>query len=264
MQKYLICEANKRVFLYPENWIDPSLRDDKSPVSREFEAGTTPYPLSPCLEVTDRTDLLQRDLNPQSIQDAIRNYLFKVDEVANLQALSLYIDDATQGIHILSRTRGAPFFYYYWSYNQREKSWKPWEKMGVDIPNYEVDNSIYHGALLVPAVWKRRLIVFIPQFHKQIAADSRNADETFEDIRREEHWKIQLGWSEYRNGKWTPKKLSPRAIIQPFRYNLQDICNYKFLLDTLDDNNIHILVYQGQYFVGRFEFHAGQLQSGAQ
>lgn len=40
MQKYRVWEANRKVFLYPENWIEPSLRDDKSPFFTEFEAGT--------------------------------------------------------------------------------------------------------------------------------------------------------------------------------------------------------------------------------
>lgn len=39
MKNYRMWEANRKVFLYPENWIEPSLRDDKSPVFLEFEAG---------------------------------------------------------------------------------------------------------------------------------------------------------------------------------------------------------------------------------
>jgi hypothetical protein len=29
MQRYRVWEANRKVFLYPENWIVPELRDDK-------------------------------------------------------------------------------------------------------------------------------------------------------------------------------------------------------------------------------------------
>lgn len=39
MKHYRTWEANRMVFLYPENWVDPSLRDDKSPVFLEFESG---------------------------------------------------------------------------------------------------------------------------------------------------------------------------------------------------------------------------------
>src|SRR5690606_23101942 len=30
MKSYRVWEANRKVFLYPENWIEPELRDDKS------------------------------------------------------------------------------------------------------------------------------------------------------------------------------------------------------------------------------------------
>ena len=33
-----IWEANRKVFLYPEEWIEPELRDDKSPVFKEIES----------------------------------------------------------------------------------------------------------------------------------------------------------------------------------------------------------------------------------
>ena len=50
MQNYRVWEANRKVFLYPENWIVPELRDDKSPFFKELES-----------------ELLQKDINPQTI-----------------------------------------------------------------------------------------------------------------------------------------------------------------------------------------------------
>ncbi|BCI89978.1 hypothetical protein NIIDMKKI_51840 [Mycobacterium kansasii] len=37
MKNYRIWEANRKIFLYPENWIEPALRDDKSPFFVELE-----------------------------------------------------------------------------------------------------------------------------------------------------------------------------------------------------------------------------------
>src|SRR5699024_3674984 len=31
MKNYRVWEANRKIFLYPENWLEPELRDDKSP-----------------------------------------------------------------------------------------------------------------------------------------------------------------------------------------------------------------------------------------
>src|SRR6185436_14849784 len=36
-KNYRVWEANAKVFLYPENWIEPELRDNKSPFFKEFE-----------------------------------------------------------------------------------------------------------------------------------------------------------------------------------------------------------------------------------
>ena len=37
MKNYRMWEANRKVFLYPENWIQPELRDEKSPFFKELE-----------------------------------------------------------------------------------------------------------------------------------------------------------------------------------------------------------------------------------
>ena len=37
MKVYRIWEANRKVFLYPENWIEPELRDDKTPFFEALE-----------------------------------------------------------------------------------------------------------------------------------------------------------------------------------------------------------------------------------
>ena len=38
MQRYRVWEANRKVFVYPENWLEPELRDNKSPFFRELES----------------------------------------------------------------------------------------------------------------------------------------------------------------------------------------------------------------------------------
>ena len=38
MKRYRVWEANRKVFLFPENWLEPELRDDKSPFFKEIES----------------------------------------------------------------------------------------------------------------------------------------------------------------------------------------------------------------------------------
>ena len=35
MKRYRVWQANREVFLWPENWLDPELRDDQSPFFKE-------------------------------------------------------------------------------------------------------------------------------------------------------------------------------------------------------------------------------------
>jgi hypothetical protein len=51
-----VWEANRKVFLYPENWIQPSLRDDKSPIYLQLES-----------------ELMQEDLSAATILDVMKS-----------------------------------------------------------------------------------------------------------------------------------------------------------------------------------------------
>ncbi len=251
MQRYRVWEANRKVFLYPENWIEPNLRDDKSPFFQELES-----------------ELLQNDINKKNVSNALKTYLYKVDEVANLEVVGLYIedeesdkDDDTWGegskLHIFGRTRNAPYFFYYRYLALKEMNWYPWEKMQVDIPSYDVEETITrkittdNGCFLVPVVWKGRLLVFFPQIMKKTRqADVKNDNtgeslqvqnygtKTQEDIEPKEYFEIKMAWSEYQNRKWTQKQISNHSIhtdiVSPLRY----IEFFMFVPRVLNDNII--------------------------
>ncbi|MGK7892534.1 MAG: neuraminidase-like domain-containing protein, partial [Xenococcus sp. (in: cyanobacteria)] len=223
MQRYRVWEANRKVFLYPENQLYPELRDDKSPFYLELES-----------------ELLQKDINRQTVQDAMKSYLFKVDEVANLKVVGLFleqeidqegelaVDDKGNPVglklHIFARTRNAPYFFYYRYFHIEEGDWYPWEKVQVDIPSYDVEDDngqiTNNGTYLIPVVWNKRLLIFFPQFMKKTSPVPPQNDENFEDIahtspsenKPSEFWEIKMGWSEYQNAKWTQKQLSVEAI----------------------------------------------------
>lgn len=66
-KKYRAWEAARKVFLYPENWIEPELRTDKSGIFRELEE-----------------ELLQEIVTDDVIERAYTNYLTKLDKVSKL------------------------------------------------------------------------------------------------------------------------------------------------------------------------------------
>ncbi|MBK8828696.1 MAG: hypothetical protein IPO26_18975 [Saprospiraceae bacterium] len=128
MSRYRVWEANRKVFCYPENWVRSELRDDKSPFYKELES-----------------ELLQKDVNPSMVKEALQSYLYKLDEVADMKVVGLYVekDEVTNvpiKLHVFSKTRNAPNFYYYRTYYIESGNWSPWERMDVDIPS-----TIYEG-----------------------------------------------------------------------------------------------------------------------
>ncbi|PGT56989.1 neuraminidase-like domain-containing protein [Bacillus thuringiensis] len=234
MQRYRVWEANRKVFLYPENWIESNLRDDKSPFFKELES-----------------ELLQKDINKQNVTDALKSYLYKVDEVANMEVVGLYIDGTRTGIqngkiswnkenpkmHVFSRTRNAPYRFYYRHLDLDEMNWYPWEIMQIDIPSYdveymeEVDDPAHpgqkievqvkgNGCYLTPVVLNdERLLVFFPEIIKKTKPNTAPTGTTFRDLADKEiqnsieYFEIKMAWSEYRNGKWTQKQLSNNVLI---------------------------------------------------
>lgn len=196
-------------------------------------------------------DLVKKDLNSKSMQDAVKDYISRVDEVANLLPVTLFVDTAI--IHLFARTRSTPYVYYYRSYDQTGKQWKPWEKMDVEIQYHDDPEAVGQGgAFMIPAMVGGRLIVFCPQIIKQVAKG--------EDIQREkpldmvEHVEIKLGWSEYRNGKWTPKKLSSEAVRSTPQMSLDHpVRELRFRLDNLTTIKAKITIDE----IGTFEFKDG-------
>src|SRR5262249_28841974 len=61
MRKYRVWEANRKVFLYPENWIEPELKKDRSPFFKDME-----------------NELLQNEINQYTAETAFSNYLEKL------------------------------------------------------------------------------------------------------------------------------------------------------------------------------------------
>jgi hypothetical protein len=236
MQRNVIWQANRKVFLYPENWIEGDLRDDKSPFYKELES-----------------ELLQKDINKQNVQDALKVYLFKIDEVANLEVVGLFIETATDKdgntldnpvkMHVFSRSRNAPYFFFYRYFDVIESNWYPWEKVQVDIPNYDVENADSHlvsdnGCYLTPVVWNGRLLIFFPQIMKKTKPNAATNAKTYNKIgsdespntsKPSEYWEIKLAWSEYRNKKWTQKQVSKDAIASNNLDATHDIPYFKFV-----------------------------------
>jgi peptidoglycan hydrolase-like protein with peptidoglycan-binding domain len=214
MKNFRIWEANRKVFFYPENWIEPELRDDKSPFFEELES-----------------EIQQNEVTKENVEAAFLNYLHKVDEVSHLEVCGLYHElenlagDETMfeinTVHVIGRTKALPHVFFYRSYDMNYDTWSAWEKIDVEI----------QGDQVVPVVYNRKLHLFWLQFlekpmkAKKVppAKPTNGPSDTPEPMKVME---IQLGWTVKRSGGWTAKRISKQKLIHPwerphYSYNLK-------------------------------------------
>lgn len=142
VKNYRVWEANRKVFLYPENYIEPELRRNKSPLFEELEH-----------------NLSQVDLNQEAVEKAYVNYLDRFSELARLKIVGSYLHRDLPGdpaendetLYLIGRTRTQPRLYHLRKHvttGQGER-WLPWETIDVAI-NADVATPVHaFGKLLL-------------------------------------------------------------------------------------------------------------------
>lgn len=240
MQNYRVWEANRKVFLYPENWIDPDLRDDKTPFFKDFE-----------------NELVQGEITDARAEEAFMHYLDKLDTVARLEVAGMYHQQEPEAnidiLHVFGRTWNTPHSYYYRRLEKQENGsrWTPWEKVDVDI----------QGDHLIPVIWNRRLHIFWPLFAAK--ADPPTAEQRAQNQDPPQYTTIQIAWSEYKQGKWSPKKTLandeflrvPPELASPLDHS-QYVFKAVIRQDSAGQETLAIQCMQSAEFLSRIEHRA--------
>jgi hypothetical protein len=138
---YRVWEANRKVFLYPENYIEPELRKDKTPLFTELE-----------------TNLQSSDLkNPADVDAVLNTYMNGFAEVANLEVIGCAgydysvvqksddnpnVEEYTKTFCLVARTPQEPYQYYYRlvlfmkeqdSEQYIPVKWEPWYTINIGL-----------------------------------------------------------------------------------------------------------------------------------
>ncbi len=192
MKYFRLWQANRKVFLYPENWIEPELLpvEMKSPFFQELE-----------------NDLLQNDVTQENVETAFLSYLDKLEGVSRLEIKAMWYDDSKKTLHVVGRTYGGdPKTYYYRTFDQVTRLWTPWTKIDQDIASDHIVLTVFnHRIYLFWAVFNEKTLdvtsVAVPPLPGTTSS-------TMPIVPQPKYWQIQLAFTEYKNGKWTPKKVS--------------------------------------------------------
>lgn len=186
-KSYRVWEAARKIFLYPENWIEPELRSDKSPLFEDLENA-----------------LLNGTLDDNAAESAFNGYLEGLLKIGRVEVMGVYhepaADDETPDVlHLVARTRTYPHEYYYRQWIDA-REWTAWEKLDVDI----------EGDHVILAVHDRRLLLFWPVVvQKSEASDSSDPDER---PTQSDYSEMQLAWIERLNDQWSARNVSIDAL----------------------------------------------------
>jgi hypothetical protein len=196
IKRYRVWQANREIFLYPENWMIPELRHDQTDLFQTL-AGT----------------LLQGDITADTVEDAMVDYLKGLDAYARLDIVATYLDQNTVNaslstLYVLARTHGSPRKYFFRTYFA--DVWSAWLPVTPDI----------EGDHVTLAVWRGRLHVLWVSFIAQPAPTSTSLGSgvstnqasalTLDQIgsiasnaQAHQRYQLQLHRTEYLQGKWS-------------------------------------------------------------
>ena len=234
-KNYRVWQAAVQVFLYPENWNSPELRLNETPFFADFE-----------------TALLKSAVTEDNVEAAFLDYLESLQQVARLEIMGLYVDDdlevQTRITHVIGRTFGKPYVYFYRTLDNIAYTWSPWEQINADIS----------GDSPIPVIWNRRLFLFWsiytevsdPTQNSPTANISTGTSTSPTSVTPPQPalktLQIQLACSEYKNGNWTPKQvtsdfLTP-TVYRAYPWTL-DPTSFLYGANIIQNNGIEIVIY---------------------
>lgn len=213
MKRYRVWQANREIFLYPENWMEPELRLDKSDLFQTLE-GT----------------LLQGDVTSDLVDAALLQYLQDLNVRARLDIVATYLEQnltnaSFSTLHVLGRSYSHPHQYFYRTY--AAGAWSAWVAVPLAI----------EGDHIALAVWRGRLNLFWVTFVSQPQAAQSSTAGTGDPVsglsfgqlagdifsgKALQQYGLQLHWADYFQCRWSKpiasdvSKSSPVAVLDGF------------------------------------------------
>jgi hypothetical protein len=179
MKRYRIWEANREVFLYPENWLIESQRPSKTEIFGKLEQ-----------------ELRQGESTVENLEAAAENYIERLDELAHLFVTGTCTDPRTGAIHVVARTVADPPRYYHRTFQDR--AWSGWEQIQLDIKAHHAVPAMYRNRLCL--FWLDVLVANEP--HQDLPAAQPDSSPPSQEVAR--YVSIGLSFSIHGHDGWAP------------------------------------------------------------
>lgn len=189
LKRYRVSEAAKKILIWPENWLEPELRDDVTHLAAAAFG-----------------ELLQGDVDRDLVEDAFVRYLEGLEEIARLEIVSLFVeprDAIAKVLHVVGRTYAKSAKYFYRSF--ADNMWTPWVPITATI----------EGDHVAVAKWRDRIHVFWLSMtdEKENSSATTYTPEELSTMKTSAiagtpATRAQLNWVELLKGKWVNRKSS--------------------------------------------------------
>jgi hypothetical protein len=180
-KNYRVWEANRKVFLYPENWLIPELRDDKTETFRNFESALT-----------------QNEVSHANSVQAVKSYLDGLLDISQITVLGMYAHepaDSKHTLYVVGRSPNPPYTFYWrcaTDYGESGSRWSGWERIDLDLSGDHILAFVFEGDLHVawPVIKRTK------------------------DANDKDWFDLQLAWTRKTSTGWTKRKISREASFE--------------------------------------------------
>ncbi|HKV94827.1 MAG TPA: neuraminidase-like domain-containing protein [Candidatus Angelobacter sp.] len=195
IKRYRIWEANREVFLYPENWLIESQRPNRTEIYKKLEQ-----------------EVRQGQSTRDYLETVVLNYIDRLDGLAHLLVTGTCEDPSTGDIHVVARTLADPPLFYLRSYTNG--AWTGWTQIPLDIKAHQVIPALYLGRLCL--FWPELKVINEPK--QQLPTTQASTSPPPQDVER--YVSLAVFFSIFRNGSWAPAqaskgKLFDKPLIDP-------------------------------------------------
>jgi peptidoglycan hydrolase-like protein with peptidoglycan-binding domain len=201
MKSYRVWEANRKVLLFPENWLFAELRDDKSDQFRALESA-----------------LAQAEPGEESARNALSDYIDGLKQVSEIAITGLFQDDdSAHTLYVVGRSRNPPFRHFWRAcrgYGGDHPEWMAWRSLPQDLTSEH----------MLPFVMNGEFHIAWPVIAK---VDKNNSHDGKPDYA----WQTKIAWSRYNNGRWSATEHSKDSVETPVSPGRDERSSFHFRVD---------------------------------
>ena len=208
VKRYRIWEANREVFLYPENWLIESQRPNRTEIYQKFEQ-----------------EVRQGQSTTDYLETVVLNYIDRLDGLAHLLVTGTCEDPKTGTIYVVARSLADPPVFYLRSLVKSKRTdsgaWTGWTQIPLDIKAYQVVPALYRGRLCL--FWIDVKVSNEPK--QQLPAAQPSSSPPSQDVER--YVTLGVHFSIFRNGSWAPAQASKGKLFDKPLLNSSSVSDTK-------------------------------------